>query len=92
MEAMVDPVNETIWATQRAMAELFGVNTQAITKHLGNIFEEGELVKEATCSKMEQVRKEGSRTVSRKIDFYNLTGERLPVGSDTCHINPRGCP
>ena len=36
MEAIVDASNETIWATQKAMAELFGVNTQAITKHLGN--------------------------------------------------------
>lgn len=72
MEAMVDTVNETIWASQRAMAELFGVNTQAITRHLGNIYEEGELVKEATCSKMEQVRQEGSRLVTRNIEFYNL--------------------
>lgn len=72
MEAIVDPVNETIWASQRAMAELFGVNPQAITRHLGNIYEEGELVKEATCSKMEQVRQEGSRLVTRNIEFYNL--------------------
>ena len=69
MEAIVDSVNETIWATQRAMAELFGVNSQAITRHIGNIYAEGELVKEATCSKMEQVRKEGFRTVSRKLVF-----------------------
>ena len=69
MEAIVDSVNETIWATQRARAELFGVNLQAITRHIGNIYAEGELVKEATCSKMEQVRKEGFRTVSRKLVF-----------------------
>jgi hypothetical protein len=54
MEALVDPNGETIWASQRAMAELFGVNPQAITRHLQHIYEEGELVKEATCSKMEQ--------------------------------------
>ena len=59
MEAIVDASNETIWATQKAMAELFGVNTQAITKHLGNIYQDAELIKEATCSKMEQVRLEG---------------------------------
>jgi len=64
--------DETFWLTQKAMAELFGVNTQAITKHLGNIYEEGELEKEATCSKMEHVRQEGDRTVKRKVDFYNL--------------------
>ena len=72
MEALVDPTGETIWASQRAMAELFGVNTQAITRHLLHIYEEGELVKEVTCSKMEQVRQEGKRTVTRQIEFYNL--------------------
>lgn len=64
--------NETFWLTQKAMAELFGVNTQAITKHLGNIYQEQELIKEATCSKMEQVQQEGGRQVKRLVDFYNL--------------------
>lgn len=63
---------ETFWLTQKAMAELFGVNPQAITKHLGNIYEEHELEKESTCSKMEQVQQEGIRTVKRMVDFYNL--------------------
>ncbi len=47
--------NESFWLTQKAMGELFGVNSQAITRHLRNIYEEGELFKEGTCSKMEQV-------------------------------------
>ena len=64
--------DETFWLTQKAMAELFGVNSQAITKHLGNIYEEEELDRESTCSKMEQVQQEGSRIVKRKVDFYNL--------------------
>ncbi len=64
--------NETFWLTQKAIAELFGVNPQAITKHLGNIYEDNELEKEATCSKMEQVQQEGARTVKRMVDFYNL--------------------
>lgn len=64
--------DETFWLTTKAMAELFGINTQGITKHLGNIYEEGELIKEATCSKMEQVQIEGDRTVRRMVDFYNL--------------------
>lgn len=64
--------DETIWLTQKNMAELFDVNSQAITKHLQNIFNDGELQKERTCSKMEQVRKEGSRTVKRNVEFYNL--------------------
>lgn len=64
--------DETFWLTTKAMAELFGVNTQAIIKHLGNIYEEEELIREATCSKKEQVQLEGSREVHRKVDFYNL--------------------
>lgn len=64
--------NETFWLTTKAMAELFGVKTQAITKHLGNIYEEEELIREATCSKKEQVQIEGVREVRRIVDFYNL--------------------
>ncbi len=64
--------DETFWMTQKAMSELFDVNSQAITKHIGNIFAEGELEKEATCSKMEQVQQEGKRQVRRQKDFYNL--------------------
>ena len=47
--------DETVWATQKAMATLFDVGVPAINKHLNNIFEEGELKKEATISKMEIV-------------------------------------
>ena len=64
--------DETFWMTQKAMAELFDVNVPAISKHLSNIFEEGELFKEATVSKMEIVQEEGSRAVKRLVDFYNL--------------------
>ncbi len=64
--------DESVWLTQKAMAELFDVNPQAITKHLSNIYEEGELDKDSTCSKMEQVQIEGNRSVARMRDFYNL--------------------
>jgi hypothetical protein len=64
--------DETIWLTQARMAELFDVNVPAISKHLNNIFEDGELQKEATVSKMETVQQEGSRQVTRTRDFYNL--------------------
>lgn len=64
--------DETFWMTQKAMAELFDVNVPAISKHLSNIFEEGELFKEATVSKMEIVQKEGNRKVKREPEFYNL--------------------
>lgn len=64
--------NETLWLTQKAMATLFDVNIPAISKHLQNIFENGELAKSATVSKMEIVRIEGERQVARNIDIYNL--------------------
>ena len=64
--------DETVWATQKAMATLFDVGVPAINKHLNNIFEEGELKKEATISKMEIVQTEGNRTVNRATTFYNL--------------------
>lgn len=59
--------NETVWLTQKQMAELFDVKSQAITRPLKNIYNDEELFKEATCSKMEQVQIEGNR----KMDFYN---------------------
>ena len=64
--------HETIWLNQNSMAELFGVNVPAISKHLKNIFEEGELQKEATLSKMETVQNEGGRQIKRNKEFYNL--------------------
>ena len=64
--------DETIWLTQKAMSELFGVQAPAISKHLNNIYEEGELLASSTISKMEIVQEEGSRAVKRLVDFYNL--------------------
>lgn len=64
--------DETIWLTQKALAELFDVEVPAISKHLSNIFSEGELQAESTVSKMEIVQTEGSRNVKRALDFYNL--------------------
>ncbi len=57
--------DETIWLTQKNMADLFGVKVPAINKHLNNIYREKELVKESTISKMEIVQSEGSRMVTR---------------------------
>ncbi len=65
--------DETIWCTQKAMAQLFEVGVPAISKHLKNIFEEGELLQEMTISKMETVINRGKRgKVNEQIDFYNL--------------------
>jgi hypothetical protein len=65
--------NGDLWATQKAMAALFGVQTPAINKHIKNIFEEGELSEKTTVSKMEIVVNRGFRgEVNELIDFYNL--------------------
>lgn len=64
--------NETVWLTQKLMAELFQTTPQNITIHLKNIFDEGELNETTTCKDFLQVGKEGGRTVERNQKFYNL--------------------
>ena len=63
---------ESIWLTQLEIANLFGVQKAAVSKHLKNIFQSGELQLEATVSKMETLQLEGSRQVTRIQDYYNL--------------------
>ena len=65
-------VDETVWLTQRLMAELFQVTPQNITMHLKAIYAEGELSEEATCKEYLQVRTEGNREVSRMVRHYRL--------------------
>ncbi len=64
--------DENIWLTQAKIAKLFGVERSVVTKHLQNIFLEGELDKDSTCAKIAQVQKEGARQVARNVEFYNL--------------------
>ena len=64
--------DETIWLTQQKIADLFGVDRSVVTKHIGNIYSENELDKEATSAIFAQVQKEGVRNVKRNIEFYNL--------------------
>lgn len=64
--------DKTIWCTQKAMGLLFDCSTDNIGQHLKNIYESGELQEGATTEKISVVRSEGSRTVSRAIQFYNL--------------------
>ena len=67
--------DETVWATQKAMAELFDVQIPAISKHLKNIFEEGELAEEVVVSKMEITTQHGAmtdKTQTKPTNFYNL--------------------
>jgi hypothetical protein len=63
---------ETFWLTQKKMAELFGVNLRTVNEHLKNIFATSELEESATIRKNRRVQIEGTRTVSREVDFYNL--------------------
>lgn len=64
--------SETFWMSQKRMAELFGVDVRTISYHLGQIYEVGELKKEATIRKIEIVQLEGERDVERSPLFYNL--------------------
>lgn len=64
--------DETVWATQKSLSEIFNVEVPAISKHIAKIISEGELETETTISKMEIVQQEGSRNVRREVEFYNL--------------------
>ncbi|MFZ0930475.1 MAG: virulence RhuM family protein [Syntrophobacteraceae bacterium] len=63
---------ETVWLTQKMMAELFQVSVPTINEHVKNIYKEAELMPEATIRKFRIVQKEGQRAIGRMIDFYNL--------------------
>ena len=63
---------ETVWLSQAQMAELFGTQRQAITKHLKNIFDSKELIRDSTSSILELLRKEGNRYVKRQVELFNL--------------------
>jgi len=72
MKLEVKLENETVWLSQKQMAELFDKDVKTINEHIGNIFIDGELEKMATIRNFRIVQKEGDRDVSRYIDFYNL--------------------
>jgi prophage maintenance system killer protein len=72
IEISVDINRETFLLTQQQTAEIFGVQKAAISKHVKNIFDSGELGKKATVSILETVQKEGTREISRQVEFYNL--------------------
>ena len=64
--------DETVWLTQKLMAELFDVDVRTVSEHLGNVFSSGELERQATIRRFRIVRTEGTRQVTRSIDHYNL--------------------
>jgi len=64
--------DDTVWTTQKGMSEIFDVESNTITYHIGEIYKSGELEQGATTRKIRVVQKEGGREVARNIDFYNL--------------------
>lgn len=68
----IDMEGDTVWANQAQIADLFGVKQPDVAKHISKIYNQGELDREATYSKMELVRVEGERRVARQVDHYNL--------------------
>lgn len=69
IELRADVNNETIWANRMQMAKIFGVNPPAISKHILNIYKDGELNEKSTSSKMELIQNESGRNVKRNIDI-----------------------
>lgn len=65
-------VDETVWLSQAQLVDLFGSSKANVSEHVRNIYEEGELSKKATVRKFRTVQKEGTRQVSREIEYYNL--------------------
>ena len=63
---------DTVWLTQKQIALLFDVKKAAISKHIANIYTQGELDKESTVSKMETVQTEGNRVIRRMVEYYNM--------------------
>ena len=64
--------SDTFWLNQKKIAELFGVKLPTISYHLKEIYDTGELAREATLRKIRRVQREGERDVARDIEFYNL--------------------
>lgn len=63
---------DTLWLTQAQMCELYQTSKSNVNEHIKHIFEEGELIKEATVRKFRTVQQEGSRSVEREVEHYNL--------------------
>lgn len=72
IELSMDAKQQTFLLTQKQVGEIFDVQKAAISKHVKNIFDSGELQKKATISKMETVQKEGKREITREVEYYNL--------------------
>jgi hypothetical protein len=65
-------IDEDVWITQKQLAEIYDVDRSVITKHINNIYREGELHEKSTCANIALVQLEGSREVKREVEHYNL--------------------
>lgn len=94
VEALVDSSNETIWATQKSMADLFGVGVNTINHHIKSIYKCAELQVDRTIRKNRIVRMEGKRRVVREVEFYNLGsyGSCIIMASCATLTIPKGFP
>lgn len=72
VEVRLDSSRETVWLSQKQMADVFGTTPENVQMHIKNVYEEGELQEEATTKEFLVVRKEGERRVQRKINHYDL--------------------
>lgn len=72
VEVNVSPEEDTVWLSLNDISELFDKNKSTISRHINNIFNEGELDKSSTVAKNATVQMEGNREIIREIDFYNL--------------------
>ena len=72
--------DETVWLTQKAMGELFGVAKSTISEHLTNIYQSGELDKEATVRKIRTVQEDAGREVARNLDSYSPVNQYIDDG------------
>jgi len=72
IELKGDIANETVWASQKQLSQVFEVDVRTVNEHIKNIFSTGELDADPTIRKFRIVQKEGSREVSRSVDHYNL--------------------
>jgi len=82
LELRADVANETIWANRTQMSKMFGVNPQAISKHIHNIYKEKELLKKATSSKMELVQIETARAEAKESEMQEFVNDFKKISQD----------
>ena len=72
LDVKITPEQNTVWLTLDQLAELFDKNKSTVSRHIKNVFTEGELTADSTVAKFATVQKEGHRTIKRQIEYYNL--------------------